>query len=82
MVSLHQRRLGEWAGRECQSGFLFVTGYPMAKRPFYTRPDPARPAHSNGVDLLFRGLEVVTGGQRLHRHEDYLQALNARGVGS
>lgn len=78
----HQRWLSEWARRECQSEFLFVTGYPMAKRPFYTHPDPARPALSNSVDLLFRELEIVTGGQRLHRHEDYLQALTARGVGS
>jgi nondiscriminating aspartyl-tRNA synthetase len=51
----------------------------MAKRPFYTHPDPARPAYSNGFDLLFRGVELVTGGQRLHRHEDYLAALAARG---
>jgi len=56
-----------------------VTGYPMAKRPFYTHPDPARPGYSNGFDLLFRGLELVTGGQRLHRHEDYLAALAERG---
>jgi nondiscriminating aspartyl-tRNA synthetase len=54
---------------------LFVTGYPMAKRPFYTHPEPARPEYSNSFDLLFRGLEIVTGGQRLHRYEDYLAAL-------
>lgn len=59
--------------------FLFVTGYPMAKRPFYTHPEPGRPQYSNGFDLLFRGLELVTGGQRLHRYEDYLAALAARG---
>jgi tRNA synthetases class II (D, K and N) len=51
----------------------------MAKRPFYTHPDPSRPAFSNGFDLLFRGLELVTGGQRLHRHADYLAALARRG---
>jgi nondiscriminating aspartyl-tRNA synthetase len=51
----------------------------MAKRPFYTHPDPARPAYSNSFDLLFRGVELVTGGQRLHRHADYLAALAARG---
>jgi nondiscriminating aspartyl-tRNA synthetase len=45
------------------------------KRPFYTHPDPARPAASNSFDLLFRGLELVTGGQRLHRYEDYLAVL-------
>ena len=60
--------------------FLFVTGYPMAKRPFYTHPEPGRPEYSNSFDLLFRGLELVTGGQRLHRYEDYLAALAARGL--
>jgi aspartyl/asparaginyl-tRNA synthetase len=65
--------------REHGSEFLFVTGYPMAKRPFYTHPDPALPGYSNGFDLLFRGLELVTGGQRLHRHADYLAALAAGG---
>jgi nondiscriminating aspartyl-tRNA synthetase len=70
-----ERWLSDWAVREHGSEFLFVTGYPMAKRPFYTHPDPARPAYSNSFDLLFRGLELVTGGQRLHRHADYLAAL-------
>jgi nondiscriminating aspartyl-tRNA synthetase len=79
LAPAHERALGEWARREHGSEFLFVTGYPMAKRPFYTHPDPARPAYSNGFDLLFRGLELVTGGQRLHRHGDYLAALAARG---
>ncbi|MBQ1025502.1 aspartate--tRNA(Asn) ligase [Micromonospora sp. C95] len=79
LAPAHERALGEWARREHGSEFLFVTGYPMAKRPFYTHPDPARPGHSNGFDLLFRGLELVTGGQRLHRHADYLAALAARG---
>jgi nondiscriminating aspartyl-tRNA synthetase len=75
----HETWLGEWARREFDSDFLFVSGYPMAKRPFYTHPDPARPEFSNSFDLLFRGLELVTGGQRLHRHGDYLEALSRRG---
>jgi nondiscriminating aspartyl-tRNA synthetase len=74
-----ERWLGEWARREHGSDFLFVTGYPMAKRPFYTHPDPARPAYSNSFDLVFRGLELVTGGQRLHEAADYRAALAARG---
>jgi nondiscriminating aspartyl-tRNA synthetase len=76
----HERWLGEWARREHGSDFLFVTGYPMAKRPFYTHPEPGRPAYSNSFDLLFRGLELVTGGQRLHSYEAYLAALAARGL--
>ncbi|WP_430789831.1 aspartate--tRNA(Asn) ligase [Actinoplanes sp. G11-F43] len=79
LAPAHERALGEWARREHGSDFLFVTGYPMRKRPFYTHPDPADPTWSNGFDLLFRGLEIVTGGQRLHRYEDYVTALTARG---
>jgi nondiscriminating aspartyl-tRNA synthetase len=75
-----ERLLGEWALREHNSDFLFVTGYPMRKRPFYTHPDPARPAQSNSFDLIFRGTELVTGGQRLHRYADYLQALEQAGL--
>jgi nondiscriminating aspartyl-tRNA synthetase len=74
-----ERWLSDWALREHGSEFLFVTGYPLVKRPFYTHPDPGRPGYSNGFDLLFRGWELVTGGQRLHRHADYLAALAARG---
>ncbi|BCY06465.1 aspartate--tRNA(Asn) ligase [Actinoplanes sp. L3-i22] len=79
LAPAHERALGEWARREHGSEFVFVTGYPMRKRPFYTHPDPADPSYSNGFDLLFRGLEIVTGGQRLHRYEDYVAALSASG---
>jgi nondiscriminating aspartyl-tRNA synthetase len=80
LAPAHERWLGEWAKREFGSDFLFVEGYPMVKRPFYTHPSPERPAYSNSFDLLFRGLELVTGGQRLHRYEDYLTALPGRGL--
>ncbi|MBP6017375.1 MAG: aspartate--tRNA(Asn) ligase [Candidatus Promineofilum sp.] len=74
-----ERWLGEWAMAEYGSDFLFVTGYPMVKRPFYTHADPERPEYSNSFDLLFRGTELVTGGQRLHRYSDYLAALDRAG---
>jgi len=70
-----ERWLGEWAQQEFGSDFLFVTGYPMRKRPFYTHPDPEHPEYSNSFDLLFRGTELVTGGQRLHLYSDYIAAL-------
>jgi nondiscriminating aspartyl-tRNA synthetase len=75
-----ERWLGEWARAEHGSDWLFVTGYPMRKRPFYTRPDPARPDYSNSFDLLFRGTELVTGGQRRHLYADYVAALAAAGL--
>jgi nondiscriminating aspartyl-tRNA synthetase len=74
-----ERAIGEWALREHGSEFVYVTGYPMRKRPFYTHPDPADSTYSHGFDLLFRGLEIVTGGQRLHRYEDYVKAIRERG---
>ncbi len=77
-----ERAIGEWAMREHGSDFVFVEGYPMhpkGKRPFYTYPDPSRQGYSNGFDLLFRGIELVTGGQRLHRYHDYVAALTAMG---
>lgn len=76
----HERWLGDWAKRTFGSDFLFVVGYPMSKRPFYTHPDERRPDFSKSFDLLFRGLELSTGGQRLHLYSDYLAVLAARGM--
>jgi nondiscriminating aspartyl-tRNA synthetase len=76
----HERALGQWASEEFGSDFLFVTGYPMAKRPFYTHPNPTDPAYSNSFDLLFRGMELVTGGQRLHIYDDYRLAAEKAGL--
>lgn len=75
-----ERWLGDWARREHGSDWLVVEGYPLAKRPFYTHPDPAVPGRSRSFDLLFRGTELVTGGQRLHRHAEVMAALDAAGV--
>lgn len=76
----HEKWLGEWARETFQSDFLFVTGYPMTKRPFYTAPNPDDPKYSNSFDLLFRGTELVTGGQRLNRFDDYAKSLELRGM--
>src|SRR5579883_1566349 len=75
-----ERYLGAWARAEYESDWLFVTGYPTRKRPFYTHPDPQRPEYTNSFDLIFRGTELVTGGQRLHRYEDYMAALTRLGL--
>jgi nondiscriminating aspartyl-tRNA synthetase len=79
LAPAHERWLCEWSAREHGSELLFVHGFPLPSKPFYTHPDPARPGYSYGFDLLFRGMEIVSGGQRLHRYEDYLAALAARG---
>jgi nondiscriminating aspartyl-tRNA synthetase len=75
-----ERWIGEWALREHGSEFVFVTGYPTHHRAFYTAPDPSRPGYSYAFDLLFRGMELVSGSQRLHRYEDYIAVLAERGL--
>ncbi|HET6626041.1 MAG TPA: aspartate--tRNA(Asn) ligase [Nocardioidaceae bacterium] len=79
LAPAHERALSAWAMAEHGSELLAVEGYPMRKRPFYTHPQPDDPRWSNSFDLLFRGLELSTGGQRLHRYGDYRAALAATG---
>jgi nondiscriminating aspartyl-tRNA synthetase len=79
LAPAHERAIGRWAAQTHGSEFIAVEGYPMSKRPFYTHPQPGDERWSNSFDLLFRGQELVTGGQRLHRHRDYLAAIRARG---
>ncbi|MDP9383114.1 MAG: hypothetical protein M3Q29_23835 [Chloroflexota bacterium] len=74
-----ERALCRWAKEEHGSEWLYVTGYPTAHRPFYTMPDPARPERSRSFDLLCRGSELVTGGQRIHDYTQLLEAINRRG---
>jgi nondiscriminating aspartyl-tRNA synthetase len=75
----HERSLGEWAKTEHGSDFLVVEGYPTANRAFYSHPDPADPHWSRAFDLIFRGIELVSGAQRLHRYADYVATLEERG---
>ena len=70
-----EKLISEYAKNEWDTEFLFVTHYPSEKRPFYTMDDPKEPAKTLSFDLLFRGLEITTGGQRLHLYEDYIKKM-------
>jgi nondiscriminating aspartyl-tRNA synthetase len=74
-----ERQLCTMAEQECGVAAVFVLGYPMSARPFYTHPR-GNTDRAAGFDLLFRGLEITTGGQRLHTREDLETALRAKGV--
>jgi nondiscriminating aspartyl-tRNA synthetase len=69
-----------WAKERWDSEWLFVTHYGTEKRPFYAMEDPEEPRLTLSFDLLFRGWEVTTGGQRLHRYEEYAAKLARRGL--
>jgi nondiscriminating aspartyl-tRNA synthetase len=79
LAPAHERALGEWALAEHGSDFVVVHGYPTAHRAFYSHPDPDDPHSSRSFDLIFRGLELVSGAQRLHRYDDYVRTLEERG---
>jgi len=66
----HQEKLlGEYAKKTWNSDFLFVTHYPVEKRPMYTYEDEQDKGFTKSFDLLFRGQEMITGGQRIHNYE-------------
>ena len=65
---------------ETGSEFVFVTHYPAAKRPFYAMEEERDPQVTKSFDLLFRGLEVTTGGQRIHDYAAQLAKMKARGM--
>ncbi|MGH3472913.1 MAG: aspartate--tRNA(Asn) ligase [Nocardioidaceae bacterium] len=80
LAPAHERALDEWARERHDSDFVVVEGYPTAHRAFYSHPDPDDPHWSRAFDLIFRGVELVSGAQRLHRYDDYVHALESRGL--
>lgn len=75
-----ERLISEYATKKFGSEFVFITHYPSKKRPFYTYDDPDSPKETLSFDLMFRGQEITTGGQRLHIYEDYLRKMKDRGM--
>lgn len=76
----HERQLCEWAREKHGSDYLFITHYPVGKRPFYTYEDEDDPGYTKSFDLLFRGLEITTGGQRVHNHDELVEKARAKGL--
>ena len=72
--------IGRYFKEEYGSDFVFVTHYPSKKRPFYAMDDPADPKYTLSFDLLFKGLEVTTGGQRIHDYGEILKKMEKRGM--
>lgn len=72
--------IGQYFKEEYDSDFVFVTHYPSKKRPFYAMDDPTDPLYTLSFDLLFRGLEITTGGQRIHDYNRLLEKIGKRGM--
>ncbi len=66
---------GQYAKEEHNSDFIFVTHYPRSMRPFYTMPDDQNPEETKGFDLIFKGVELVTGSQRIHDYNMLVESI-------
>ncbi len=75
-----ERLLYELILKETGCEFVFVTHYPSIKRPFYAMDDPENSAETLSFDLLFRGLEITTGGQRIHQYQEQIKKLQSRNM--
>ncbi|MFA5736762.1 MAG: aspartate--tRNA(Asn) ligase [Candidatus Paceibacterota bacterium] len=76
----HERWLCKYAKKEHSSDFIFITHFPTSKRPMYTYEDENDLGYTKSFDLLFRGIEVTTGGQRIHNYDKLLAAIKTKGL--
>lgn len=72
--------IGQYFKEELDADFVFVTHYPSKKRPFYAMDDPEDPTFTLSFDLLYQGLEITTGGQRIHDYQMLVDKLADRGM--
>jgi nondiscriminating aspartyl-tRNA synthetase len=75
-----EQLIGRYFKEEYGSDFVFVTHYPSKKRPFYAMDDPADDRFTLSFDLLYKGIEVTTGGQRIHDYETLLKKIEKKGM--
>ncbi len=75
-----EKALCGWSAEEMGSELLFITHFPRSKRPFYTMDDPEDPELTLSFDLLLRGLEVTTGGQRIHDFTMQVEKMESMGL--
>jgi nondiscriminating aspartyl-tRNA synthetase len=75
-----EKLLCEIIKKKTGSDFVFVTHYKSSKRPFYTMDSPDDPEVTESYDLLFRGMEVTTGGQRIHDYNKQIAKMKERGM--
>jgi nondiscriminating aspartyl-tRNA synthetase len=67
-----------WARKTHQSDLVTITHFPTSAKPFYTKPDPKDPEYSLSYDLLFKGLEVLSGAQRINDYQQLVDSLKSR----
>lgn len=72
--------ISEYVKKEYNSEFVFISHFPSSKRPFYAMDDKNDPDYALSFDLFFRGLEITTGGQRIHDYAEQVQKMKDKGL--
>ncbi|OGD07551.1 aspartate--tRNA(Asn) ligase [Candidatus Amesbacteria bacterium RIFCSPLOWO2_01_FULL_49_25] len=75
-----EREICAWAKETHQSDLVTITHFPTRKRAFYSLPDPDNPEYSLSYDLLYKGLEISSGAQRIHDLDQLKQTIIDRGM--
>lgn len=75
-----EKLLGEHVKREFNNDWCFIYPYPTALRPFYAMPCKNNPEFSETFELIYKGLEVTSGGQRIHEYKQLREAITAKGL--
>jgi len=71
-------QISEIIKEKCGEEFVFITKYPLSKRPFYTMPSEEEGC-SESFELIYKGMEITTGGQRIHNYEQLVESLKTNG---
>jgi nondiscriminating aspartyl-tRNA synthetase len=74
-----ERMISEWARENYQSDFIFLTHYPTSVRPFYAMPS-LDPQYTESFDLIFKGVEIATGGQRIHNYAQLEKSIRSHNL--
>ncbi|WP_028399667.1 aspartate--tRNA(Asn) ligase [Ectobacillus panaciterrae] len=75
-----EKLIGKYIKESFGSDFVFITHYPKETRPMYTMPSSHNPALTESFDLLYKGLEITSGGQRIHEYEQLLASFKSKGL--
>lgn len=75
-----EQLIGQYFKEEFNADFVFVTHYPSKKRPFYAMDDPEDTTFTLSFDCLFKGMEITTGGQRIHDYQMLLDKIEKKGM--
>lgn len=78
LAPIEEQKISEYIKEKYNSEFVFITHYPSAKRPFYAKDDPNEPELTLSFDLLFRGIEITSGGQRIHDYDELVAKMKQK----